>query len=159
MFWRVVQKRIHEYHKIFKQTFSGHDDRSLKRHLNFHIQTQLERCSKRIRSRIRSVVRFLLYNIIKEKCLQCLTGRQEKHPTCKNWVMRCWCGYLSGARCRLSAYDQAHATVSKNPIISCLIKIQTGFTFVIGFMVPAYPGYPGKRPLNGCSSSSSNSIS
>jgi len=30
--------------------------------------------------------------------------------------------------------------------VSCFIKIQTGFTFV----VPVYLGSPGKRPLNGC---------
>jgi len=30
---------------------------------------------------------------------------------------------------------------SQNPIISCLIQIQTGFTF----LVPAYPGCPGKE--------------
>jgi len=35
----------------------------------------------------------------------------------------------------------------KTPIIFCIIWIQTGFTF----LVPAYPGCPGKRPLNGCS--------
>ena len=29
--------------------------------------------------------------------------RQEEHPACKNWVIKCWCGYLSGARCRLFA--------------------------------------------------------
>jgi len=28
-------------------------------------------------------------------------GRQEGHPACKNWVMGYWCGYMSGARCRL----------------------------------------------------------
>jgi len=39
---------------------------------------------------------------------------------------------------------------SQNPIVSCLIWIQTGFTF----LVPAYPCCPGKRPLNGCGSSS-----
>jgi len=33
-------------------------------------------------------------------------------------------------------------------IISCFIKIQNGSAF----LVPAYPGCPGKRPLNGCSS-------
>ena len=38
------------------------------------------------------------------------------------------------------------------PIISCLIYIQTDYTFP----VTAYPGHPGKRPLNGCSSSSSS---
>ena len=47
-----------------------------------------------------------------------LVGRQEEHPACKNWVMRCWCGYLSAARCRLFAYGPADATASQNPIIS-----------------------------------------
>ena len=46
--------------------------------------------------------------------LTLLLGRPEEHPACKNWVMRCWCGYLSGARCRLFAYGPANATaVSK----------------------------------------------
>ena len=40
---------------------------------------------------------------------------------CKKWVMRCWCGYLSGPRCTLFAYGPADATASQNPIISCLI--------------------------------------
>jgi len=39
----------------------------------------------------------------------------------KNWVMRCWCGYLSGARCRLFAYGPADATASQTPTISCVI--------------------------------------
>jgi len=30
--------------------------------------------------------------------------------------------------------------------VSCFSKIQIGFTF----LVPAYPGSPGKAPLNGC---------
>ena len=42
--------------------------------------------------------------------LTLLVGCQEEHPACKNWVMRCWCGYLSGARCRLFAYGPADAT-------------------------------------------------
>jgi len=41
-----------------------------------------------------------------------------------------WWGYLSGERCRLFAYHPADATTSQNPIISCLIEIQTGFTFL-----------------------------
>ena len=32
--------------------------------------------------------------------LTVLVGHQEEHPACKNWVMRCRCGYLSVARCR-----------------------------------------------------------
>jgi len=55
-----------------------------------------------------------------------------------------WCGaYPSAARCRLFAYGPADATASPNPIISCLIYLQTGFTF----LVPAYPGCPGKEAI------------
>ena len=52
--------------------------------------------------------------------LTLLVGCQEQYPARKNCVMRCWCGYLSGARCRLFAYGPADATTSPNPIISCL---------------------------------------
>ena len=43
--------------------------------------------------------------------LTLLVGRQEGHPACKNLVVGCWCGYLSGARCRL-AYGPADATAT-----------------------------------------------
>jgi len=46
-----------------------------------------------------------------------------------------WCGYMSGTKCRLFAYSPADATASQNPIISCPIQVQTGFTF----LVPANP--------------------
>ena len=60
-------------------------------------------------------------------------------------AVRCWCGYLSGARCRLFAYGPVDATAIPNPTISCLIWIQTGFAF----LVPAYQVVLEKRPLNG----------
>jgi len=44
-----------------------------------------------------------------------LAGRQEEHPACKNRAMRCWCGYLSGARCRLFAYGPVDAIVIPKP--------------------------------------------
>jgi len=44
-----------------------------------------------------------------------LIGCQKEHPACKNWVMRCWCGYFSGARCRLFAYGPADATAIPKP--------------------------------------------
>jgi len=47
-----------------------------------------------------------------------LVGHQEEHPACKNLVMTCWCGYLSGVRCILFAYGPADATASQNPIFS-----------------------------------------
>ena len=40
--------------------------------------------------------------------LTLLVGRQEGRPACKNRVVGCWRGYLSGARCRL-AYGPADA--------------------------------------------------
>jgi len=43
--------------------------------------------------------------------LTLLVGQQEGHPACKNRVVRCWRGYLSGARCRL-AYGPADATAT-----------------------------------------------
>jgi len=33
--------------------------------------------------------------------LTLLVGWQEGHPACKNCVVGCWCGYLSGARCSI----------------------------------------------------------
>ena len=43
--------------------------------------------------------------------LTLLVGRQEGHPACKNGVVGCWHGYLSGPRCRF-AYDPADATAT-----------------------------------------------
>ena len=63
-----------------------------------------------------------------------LVGRQEGHPACKK--LECWCGCLSGARCRL-ACGLVPLTVS------CFSKIQIGFTFLI----PAHLGSPGKRAV------------
>jgi len=36
---------------------------------------------------------------------------------------------MSGAKCRLFAYGPADATTSQNPVVSCLIYIQTGYAF------------------------------
>ena len=67
-----------------------------------------------------------------------LGGRKGIRPV-KNWVVRCWQGYLSGARCRL-----AHAQLMPLPLtISCSSKIQIGFTF----LVPAHLGSPGQRAV------------
>ena len=54
-------------------------------------------------------------------------------------MVRCWRGYLSGARCRL-----AYAQLMPLPLtVSCFSKIQIGFTF----LVPAHLGSPGKRAV------------
>jgi len=64
----------------------------------------------------------------------------------RNWVMMCWCRYLSGASCRLFAYGPVDATVPPNAIISC--------TLVLPFWYRLTQVFLEKRPLNGCSSSS-----
>jgi len=70
---------------------------------------------------------------------RCWLGCRKGIRPVKNWVVRCWCGYLSGVRCRL-----AHAQLMPLPLtISCSSKIQIGFTF----LVPAHPGSPGQRAV------------
>jgi len=51
--------------------------------------------------------------------LTLLVGRQEGHPACKKYgVMRCWCGCLSGARCKGFAYGSADATATPSSLAS-----------------------------------------
>jgi len=71
----------------------------------------------------------LSFYCIAFSALTLLFGQKEGHLACKNWVVECWRGCLSGVRCRL-AYGPADAT------LSCFSKIQFGFTF----LVPAYLG-------------------
>jgi len=69
--------------------------------------------------------------------LTLLVGHQEEHLACKNKVVGCWCGYLSGAIvCILFAYGTADATAIPNYIVSCLIQIQTSFTFLLPACCP-----------------------
>jgi len=48
--------------------------------------------------------------------LTLLVGQQEGHPACKNRVVGCWHGYLSGAQCRL-AHGPADATATHYPLL------------------------------------------
>jgi len=65
-------------------------------------------------------------------------GVRKSIQPVKNWVMRCWYGYLSGAKRLWTSLCHCHM------IISCFIKIQTGLTS----LVPAYPGCPGKEAIS-----------
>jgi len=72
------------------------------------------RCSLRqvIHSRLSNAYSVIsYYNDCASSALALLVGRQEGHPACKNWVVVCWRGYLSGVRCRL-AYGPADATAT-----------------------------------------------
>jgi len=79
-----------------------------------------------------------------------LVGRQEEQPVCKNWVMWCWCGYLSGVRCRLFAYGPTDASAIPKPH-HLLPHINPYLFYVSGTGLPRLSW---KRPLNWCSSNS-----
>ena len=83
--------------------------------------------------------------------LTLLFERQEEHPACKNWVMRCWRGYLSGERCRLFAYGPADATAIPKTL-SSLASFQS--RLVLPFWYRLTQVVLEKRQLNGCCSSS-----
>jgi len=66
-----------------------------------------------------------------------LVGRQEGHPSCKKTE---WWG-TGVVICLEQGADLHMAQLMPLPlIVSCSSKIQIGFTF----LVPAYPGCPGK---------------
>ena len=68
-----------------------------------------------------------------------LGGRKGIRPI-KNWVVRCWHGYLFGTRCRLAYMAQ----LMPLPLtVSCFSKIQIGFTI----LVPAHLGSLGERAV------------
>jgi len=94
---------------------------------------------------------FYLYSRCAFSELTLLVGRQEEYPACKNWVIRCWCGYLSVVRCRFFAYGPADATASQTPssLASQKSRLVLPFWYRLCHVVLE------KRPLNGCSSSSS----
>ena len=48
----------------------------------------------------------------------CWLGVRKSIRLVKSWVMRCWCGYLSGARSRHMV--RLMPLPSQNPVISCL---------------------------------------
>ena len=68
-----------------------------------------------------------------------LVGRQEGHPACKNWVVG-----AGMVVCLEWDADLHMAQLMPRPLtISRFSKIQIGFTFLL----PAYPGSPGKRSI------------
>jgi len=83
------------------------------------------------------------------QCLTLLVGCQEARPACKNQVMGCWCGCLSGARCRLFAYGPADATASQTPSSLASFKSR----LVLPFWYRLTQVFLPRGPLNGCSSS------
>ena len=72
--------------------------------------------------------------------LMLLVGRQEGHPACRKLE---WWG-TGKVICLQRDADLRMAQLMLLPLtVSCFSKIQIGFAF----LVPAYPGSPGKRAV------------
>jgi len=71
---------------------------------------------------------------------------QEEHPAIKNWVMRCRCGYISGARCAWFAYGSADTTATQSSLASVKSRM------VLPFWCQLSQAVLEKRLLNGYSS-------
>ena len=92
---------------------------------------------------MRCITTVLIFKKAKKRAFGALTllvgGRKGIRPV-KNWVVGCWRGYLSGARCRLAYMAQ----LMPLPLtVSCFNKIQIVFTF----LVPAHPASPRERAV------------
>jgi len=75
--------------------------------------------------------------------LTLLVGQQEGHPAVKKTEW--WDAGV--VICLERGADLHMAQLMPVPLtVSCFSKIQIGFTF----LVPAYPGSPGQRAINGC---------
>ena len=83
----------------------------------------------------------LCYSIFALGALTLLVERQEEHPACKklSGELLAWLSVWSKVQmiCIWSSWCHSH------PIVSCIIKIQIGLTF----LVLAYPGCPGKEAV------------
>ena len=90
----------------------------------------------------------IIVNCVRSVLRCCWLGVRRSIRPVKNWVMRCWCGYLPGARCILFACGPADATVSS--LASFKSRLVIPFWYRITRVVLE------KRSLNGCSCSSSS---
>jgi len=74
----------------------------------------------------------------------CRLGARKSIRPVKNWVMRCWWGCLSGARCRLFAYGPADVAASQTP--SSLASFKSRLVLSLWYWLTQV--LLEKRPLN-----------
>jgi len=58
--------------------------------------------------------------------------------------MRCWCGYLSGAKCKCFAYGSTDATATPLSLASVKSRMVLPFWYWLSL---AYPGCPEKEAV------------
>jgi len=61
------------------------------------------------------VINFRLHTLVLRRCWLCIR-KSIRHV--ENWVMRCWHGFLPGARCEWFAYGAADATTTPSSLAS-----------------------------------------
>ena len=88
---------------------------------------------------IHCVSRQILDHILPSVLCCCWMGVWKNMWPVRNCVMGCWHGYVSGARVRLFAYGPADDPASQKPVVSCCVKIQSGFT-VLAQVYPVCSG-------------------
>jgi len=96
----------------------------------------------------------IILSCIAFSALTLVVGRQEERPVCKNWVLRCWCGYLSGASADCLHLVQLMPLHPKTP--SSLASFES--RLVLPFWCWLTQVVLENRPLNGYSSGSSSII-
>jgi len=64
----------------------------------------------------------------------CWLGIRKSSWSVKKWLMRCWCGCMSGVKCKWSAYGLADATAIPKLIISHFIKVWMDTFLVSGWL-------------------------
>ena len=79
----------------------------------------------------------------------CWLGIRKSIRPVKKWLMGCWCGYLSAARCRLFAYGPADASAFPIP---CHLLPHLNPDWVLPFWYWLTQTVVEKRLWNGCSS-------
>ena len=83
------------------------------------------------------------YSLLPSVLWRCWLGCRKGIRPVKKWLVGCWRGYLSGARCRL-AYSPANATGHSLSLASVKSRLVLPFWYQLTGVVPD------KGPLNGC---------
>jgi len=85
---------------------------------------KVNHCAKSISKSTVNLFESYCLNELLSVLWHCWLGIRKSSRPVKNWVMRCWHGYMSGERCRWFAYGVADTTATPSslaPVISRLV--------------------------------------
>ena len=111
-----------------------------RKHLFYFLLFQRVQTKNKITGKRSIYFTHILFHVSAFSALTLLVGQQEGHPACKKTE---WWG-TGTVICLESGADMLMAQLMPLPLtVSCSSKIQIGFAF----LVPAYPGCPGKEAV------------